>query len=700
MSIYFGSQTGTAEGFARTLMEEAKNTGEFDSYLLILVQRTSTLKVNTIQSTFISSYYRLSIHTSYLFVFFFPLSGFDAKTVDMEDFDAEKLKETGAAIFLMATYGEGEPTDNAAAFLKFLKNEDNAVTAEYLSGLRYCVFGLGNRQYEHYNRMGKTCDALLETLGARRVTEIGLGDDDGTLEEDFDAWKVTLWPVMYTAFHPDAAKDVDRSSFRKLSGDDIDVTPAKIALSFVTKHVTDSDVIAAKETYLRARSASFAGGNGSQGSSNVANSAVAAGDKSIKILNSTKHFFSAPHAKILVNRELRSDAPPGTKDVGSTRHIEIDLNNTGVTYQTADNLAILPENNATLVSNLAAAQGYDLNGFFTLEPTAEGEADFKLPFPTPCSVKELLTSYMDIQGLVKYTAMKHIQAYVTDAKQKEWLGKLLHKDNRPAFKAFVEDGGKSLADVLTNELSSARIPIADLIHIATYIQPRYYTISSSSNVSPDVVHITVSITKYTLKNGNIFNGLCSEYLTTIGVSKHATDTVRIYVRPSAFRLPAAVSTPIIMVGPGTGLAPMRALLQEREFQASAAKKNVAKTMKNLLFFGCKNQSVDYIYRDELEAFQSSGVLTALHLAFSRDSAQKVYVQHLISQPAVALELIDLLFNHNAYVYVCGATLMGSDVHAAFVKVLETERGMSHDAASAYVKDLQERGRYVQELWTA
>ncbi len=127
------------------------------------------------------------------------------------------------------------------------------------------------------------------------------------------------------------------------------------------------------------------------------------------------------------------------------------------------------------------------------------------------------------------------------------------------------------------------------------------------------------------------------------------------------------------VGPGTGLAPMRALLQEREHQANNSGKKT-KNMTNILFFGCKNAAVDYIYRDELEAYEKNKVLHSLRLAFSRDTAAKVYVQHLITEPKVALQLIDLLFNENAYIYVCGATLMGTDVHAAFVKILTEQRG--------------------------
>ena len=151
--IYFGSQTGTSEGFARVLMEEGKE------------------------------------------------HGFNAEMCDFEDFDSEDMMKSKLAIFLMATYGEGEPTDNAHKFYNWIKPEDKKEQCEHanigdLNELEYGVFGLGNTQYEHYNRMGKTTNSYLERIGAKRVIEYGEGDDDGNLEEDFDNWKEKMWPSL------------------------------------------------------------------------------------------------------------------------------------------------------------------------------------------------------------------------------------------------------------------------------------------------------------------------------------------------------------------------------------------------------------------------------------------------------------------------------------------------------------------------
>lgn len=582
------------------------------------------------------------------------------------------MNSTERAIFLMATYGEGEPTDNAIAFTKWMKNTEGTLSADCLNKLKFCVFGLGNKQYEHYNLMGKVTNTSLSALGAKVIFDYGEGDDDATLEEDFDAWRAKMWPALTAMFHPDAAAVEEVT--QRVRGGSFDV-PTKVKLDF---KAIPCNISAA-------------------GTQDIALSDVHA---------STRHFFTAPRAEIVMNRELRNHhagahTAASTKDnlsaeAGSTRHIEINLKDVNLTYQTADNLAILPENSADNVALLAKTQGYDLDHTFRIEPIAggENESEFKQTFPNPCTVRDALTLYLDIQGQVKQALLKHILPYVTDRQQSVWLMDLLNKENRNALKKLVEEDGKNLVDLLANELSSCKIPLSDLLHILPFIQPRYYTISSSSSCHPGVVHVTVSITEYLLKSGRTFVGLTSGYLKDL--SRGAN--LRVFVRASSFRLPTSLSTPIVMIGPGTGLAPMRALLQERKFQQQAQK--FTGNCQNVLFFGCKNKNVDYIYRDELEGFEKDGILTQLHTAFSRDSAKKVYVQNLMAETKTATELLELLIKQNAYIYVCGATAMGSDVMAAFVKILQEQHNMSTSKATAFIKELQDKGRYVQELWSA
>lgn len=133
------------------------------------------------------------------------LLGFNAKRVDLEDFDPTQMAESRLAVFLMATYGEGEHTDNATAFHLWMKNENGESRDGVLKDISFTVFGLGNRQYEQFNQMGKRTNAAMEICGAKRVFEYGEGDDDGSLEDDFEKWRTTMWPALMSQFHPDAA---------------------------------------------------------------------------------------------------------------------------------------------------------------------------------------------------------------------------------------------------------------------------------------------------------------------------------------------------------------------------------------------------------------------------------------------------------------------------------------------------------------
>ena len=506
---------------------------------------------------------------------------------------------------MMATYGEGEPTDNAAKFYKWLKSDE--VESDYLQKLKFSVFGLGNRQYEHYNKMGKDTDKFLAKFGGNRFYTYGEGDDDGSLEEDFESWKAGLWPSVLPLFHPLYATG-------EAPVETSDNNTKKISLSYQLMFLDKAPGSIDPSSQL-----------------NNANS-------------STRYYFTSVNARVTVNRELRMiDASKGQTEesIGSTRHIELDLKQSGLQYLTADNLAVLPLNDTNSVEKLARRLGYHLDKYVSLK-AAEGEdADtFKHPFPNPCTVREILSSYMDIHGVPKHATLSYLLPYIVDDKQKEWLTSLLSKEHRKSFQESIEGGGKSVYQLLTNELSSAVIPLVEFLHIVPNMQPRYYTISSSSSVHPTSVHITVAVSNTKLASGKIVPGLCSTYLHDLPIGA----SCKIFIRPSSFRLPASLATPIIMIGPGTGIAPMRALIQEREFLAKKQQGSSGKAkVINELYFGCKKRSEDFIYQDELVAYEQSGALSKLHLAFSRDTDKKVRFSRSCMSYVLTFILLFFLF---------------------------------------------------------
>mmetsp|Transcript_1048 Transcript_1048/g.1493 ORF Transcript_1048/g.1493 Transcript_1048/m.1493 type:complete len:684 (-) Transcript_1048:78-2129(-) len=598
-------------------------------------------------------------------------SGFKVRLLDLEDIPHTKegIKDSiksvhgqrAKAVFLMATYGEGEPTDNARPFVDKLneiyssRDEDPSNTT-FLADVDFAVFGLGNTDYEHYNAMGKFMDNILPKFGAKRVVNIGLGDDNEDIEGDFQTWKdETFWPAMKKSYLS------AESSIGKANGTDAkelqNGNPKFPKCPFEVEFLDQNNT--SEETKFDAG----------------------------EINSFTKHYFTAVDCPITGRRELRSP-----DDGGSTLHIEIDISKASgnLNYQTADNLAVLPVNDDEVVNEVATALGYDLDAVFCVKASPSGGKNFKHIFPVPCTVREFLQRYCDLTMAPRRSELKVLANFASNAIDRSALLRMASKEGKKEYKEKVIDAHIGIVDIITKHCQSIQIPLEHFINICPRLQPRYYTISSSSSVHPTSVHITVAVLKQKRSDGSIYKGICSNHLSGIKLN----GTCRVFCRDSTFRLPSDVRKPIILIGPGTGIAPMRALLQERSYQKQNLNQPVGETV---LYFGCKNSKQDYLYEDELAAFQKEGTLTALHVAFSREQAEKVYVQHLLRKNAS--ETWDMIHNREAHIYVCGGTKMGSDTVQTLLQIFEMVGGKSVEEAKTYLKMLESKKRIVQELWS-
>ena len=608
--------------------------------------------------------------------------GFYAKSIDLQDVmdenpclstfvsDAKSnIDNKSKAIFLMATYGEGEPTDNARQFINVLKDTaqmDNLYKFEEessslspicheLQKLDYAVFGLGNRQYEHYNNMGRFVDVALRKVGGCRIIPVGLGDDNDDLEGDFENWKDTvLWPAMKERYGVGSSTNME--------GKENDWSLPSCVY---------------RVEYLEERESR--------------NGEVVSVDAAEKVQTIHKHYVTAVDCRVVAKRELRDASDPG-----STIHMEIDVSDhiNVMKYQTADNLGILPKNNPVVVEALAKALGYNLDQLFELHPANHSDGKIEkhtLPFPTPCTVRTALERYCDLTGLPRRSDLKQLAHYARDDMDRKALLRMAAKEGKAEYKDKIVEGHVGIYDIVTRLCPSITCPLEHFIMVCPKMQPRYYTISSSSTVHPKNIHITFSVTRETKKDGGTFTGCCSGYLQR----KQLGDLVRVYVRDSTFRLPKEMERPVIMIGPGTGIAPMRAILQERAHMRQTQPK--ANHGPNILYFGCKNRTMDYIYRDELEAFQKEGTLTDLHLAFSREQKEKMYVQHLLAQRSA--ETYQYIHQEKASIFVCGAVLMGAAVDHTLQDIIMEEGKMSREEAKGYLDKMALEGRFVQELWS-
>jgi len=339
--------------------------------------------------------------------------------------------------------------------------------------------------------------------------------------------------------------------------------------------------------------------------------------------------------------------------------------------------------------------GYDLEDKIVLEENKDlkHKIKFKHPFPSPISVRTYLTKFCDIQGTLRKKTLKEISEFVGDSEVKRKFLHLSSNEGKFDFETQITKEFKSLYDIITE--NKVRVPITQLIKIASLIPPRYYTIASSNVQHPKSVHICSSILALPVPNKKRY-GLCSAYFNRsfIDFKNKQPVRTRILAKESTFLLPQDLNMPVIMIGPGAGIAPFRGFVQEKE---TLEAKNENKFWGELtLLFGCRNRNSDYLYKEELEKYQSSGVLKNLWNAFSREQEKKVYVQDLFDSHKE--ELIQLIFEKNATVYICGATEMGKAVLKKLSQLAAAHYKCNLIQSALKVEELEKSKKVIKELW--
>lgn len=330
-------------------------------------------------------------------------------------------------------------------------------------------------------------------------------------------------------------------------------------------------------------------------------------------------------------------------------HIEFDIEGSKMRYEAGDHLAMYPVNDTTLVERLGKLCDANLDTVFSLINT-DTDSSKKHPFPCPTTYKTALTHYLEITAIPRTHILKELAEYCSDEKDKEFLRLIssTNPDGKAQYQTWIQDSCRNIVHIL-EDLPSCRPPIDHICELLPRLQPRYYSISSSSKLYATTVHVTAVLVKYETSTGRVNKGVATTFLAE-KIPSESTDQsitrVPIFIRKSQFRLPTKTETPVIMIGPGTGVAPFRGFIQEREFNRQEGK-TIGDTV---LYFGCRKRSEDYIYEEELDKYSSTGLLQ-LRIAFSRDQEKKVYVSHLLEQDS---DLIWKIIGENkGHIYICG-----------------------------------------------
>ena len=361
-------------------------------------------------------------------------------------------------------------------------------------------------------------------------------------------------------------------------------------------------------------------------------------------------------SELLVNRLMTEGSDK------ETRHFELSLKDSGLEYLPGDSLGVVPTNCDEVIGDLLAAVG--LSGDETVEIGDENVI-----------LRDALLHRLACTVLSKIQIKKF-----NEIAKSEQLTDLLQVANKDSLVDYM--WGRELIDLFL-EFPQSGLSAQDFVGLLRPMPPRLYSIASSLSAHAEEVHLTVAVVRYE-GNGRKRKGVCSSYL-----AERVGDTIPCYLHPNKnFKLPEDSSTPIIMVGPGTGIAPFRAFIEER--QATGAKG------KNWLFFGDRSQNTDYLYGNEWESYQKEGILNELDLAWSRDQQEKVYVQHKMLEKKA--ELWSWL-QDGAVFYVCGdASRMAKDVDQALRTVAQDEGSMNKEESAAWIKGLQKERRYLKDVY--
>jgi sulfite reductase (NADPH) flavoprotein alpha-component len=363
----------------------------------------------------------------------------------------------------------------------------------------------------------------------------------------------------------------------------------------------------------------------------------------------------------LVNRKLTLD---GSEK--ETRHYEFSLSGSGFQYEVGDSMGIFPQNNPRHVEELLEALHFSGEESVT---TKEGES---------FSLREGLLKRFHIKDPSK----QFLEAITQRSASASELRELMQPDRKAELDRYL--WGMEIIDFILDH-PSVRFSVEEFVATLRKLQPRLYSIGSSLKAFPEQVHFIIATVRYE-SHGRQREGVASTYLAD---RLHPDDRVPMFVHVAkGFRLPEDPSTPVIMVGPGTGIAPFRAFLQERLAIGAPG--------KNWLFFGEQREKCDFFYEDEFVAAQKCGALTRFDTAFSRDQAHKIYVQHRMLEHG---KEIFAWLEEGAHFFVCGdAARMAKDVDSALLQIVEKEGGKTPEQAAEYVENLRQQKRYKRDVY--
>ncbi|XP_020020848.1 NADPH-dependent diflavin oxidoreductase 1 isoform X2 [Castor canadensis] len=557
----------------------------------------------------------------------------------LDSYAVANLIREPLVIFVCATTGQGDPPDNMKNFWRFIFRKN--LPSNSLCQMDFAVLGLGDSSYTKFNFVAKKLHRRLMQLGGSALLPACLGDEQHELGPDaaIDPWMGDLWekvlelyPVPHDlAMIPPGVPLPSRFTFQFLQ--DVSSTVSE------EPRVASLDPPGPPSEFLP---------------------------------------FLAP---MVANQ--RVTGPSHFQDV---RLIDFDITGSSISFSAGDVVLIQPSNSAIHVQQFCQVLGLDPNQWFVLQAREPG-VPCPPGLPQPCSVHHLVSQHLDIASVPRRSFFELLACLSPHGMEREKLQELSSAQGQEEFCEYCTRPRRTILEVLCDFPHTAgAIPPDYLLDLIPRIRPRAFSIASSLLVHPARLQILVAVVQYQTRLKEPRRGLCSSWLASLDPAQGPVQ-VPMWVRPGGLTFPGTPDTPVIMVGPGTGVAPFRAAVQERVAQGQTG---------NFLFFGCRQRDQDFYWEAEWKELEKRGCLT-LVTAFSREQKQKVYVQHrLREQGPLIWELLD---HDGAYFYLAGnAKYIPSDVMEALTAIFRKDGGLSEPDAAAYLARLQRTLRFQTETW--
>ncbi|XP_057646045.1 methionine synthase reductase isoform X1 [Chionomys nivalis] len=648
--------------------------------------------------------------------------------------------ETAPLVMVVSTTGTGDPPDTALKFVKEIN--DRTLPTDFFAHLRYGLLGLGDSEYTYFCNGGKVIDKRLQELGAQHFYDTGHADDCVGLELVVEPWIAGLWAALTKLFKTLGEQEMSGAPPRPAD------TPSDTAVGPELLHV-QSQVERLRLEDADKKDPEVWGQNEANRSqtraliedfeSSLVRSAPPLSQTSLSIPALPPEYLEVrlqespgqEESQVSVTLEDPVFQVPISKAVQLTSNdavkttllLELDISKTEFSHQPGDSFNVIcPNSDSEVAGLLHRLQLTDKRAHRVIltvkTDTKKRGAAVPQHVPKGCSLQFILTWCLEIRAVPKKAFLRALVDYTSSAAEKRRLQELCSKQGAADYNRFVRDASVCLLDLLLT-FPSCHPPLSLLLEQLPRLQPRPYSCASSSLLRPDKLHFVFNILECPSPTTAAAprKGVCTGWLATLVApflqpNTEAPHTDRpdalapeILISPRAthsFRLPDDPSAPIIMVGPGTGVAPFIGFLQHREKLQEQHPDGDFGAM--WLFFGCRHKDRDYLFREELRRFLKIGVLTHLKVSFSRDppregeEAPAKYVQDNLQRHSQ--QVARTLLQENGCIYVCGdAKNMARDVNDALVEIVSKETGVSKLEAMKTLAVLKQEKRYLQDIWS-